>query len=50
MERQKSHFIFVAEAGFTMQAFSSAVEVLRVARKLGAGDLFSYSLVSPRFT
>jgi transcriptional regulator GlxA family with amidase domain len=27
-----------------MQAFSSAVEVLRVARKLGATDLFSYSV------
>lgn len=46
MERHGSHFVFVAEAGFTMQAFSSAVEVLRVARKLGAEDLFAYSLVS----
>lgn len=29
-----------------MQAFSSAIEVLRVARKLGARDLFSYSVCS----
>ena len=40
------HFTFLIEPGFTLQAFSSAVEVLRVARKLGAADLFSYSVVS----
>ncbi|MBU2943195.1 helix-turn-helix domain-containing protein [Shimia thalassica] len=40
----KTCFVFVVENGFTMQAFSSAVEVLRVARKLGATDLFSYSV------
>ncbi|MEQ9695945.1 helix-turn-helix domain-containing protein [Shimia sp. SDUM112013] len=40
----KTHFVFVVENGFTMQAFSSAVEVLRVGRKLGATDLFSYSV------
>jgi len=44
--KQGIHFVFVVETGFTMQAFSSAVEVLRVARKLGAEDLFSYSVVS----
>ncbi len=41
-----THFTFLIEPGFTMQAFSSAIEVLRVARKLGAGDLFSYSVLS----
>lgn len=40
------HFAFLIEPGFTMQAFSSAVEVLRVARKLGATELFNYCVVS----
>lgn len=40
----ETHFVFVVENGFTMQAFSSAIEVLRVARKLGAKELFSYSV------
>ena len=39
-------FAFLIEPGFTMQAFSSAVEVLRVARKLGAAELFRYRVVS----
>lgn len=39
-------FVFFVEDGFTMQAFSSAIEVLRVARKLGAEDQFSYSVVA----
>lgn len=46
MDRTPSHFAFVIEPGFTMQAFSSAIEVLRVARKLGAEDLYSYSVLS----
>ena len=46
MANHPSHFAFVVEEGFTMQAFSSAIEVLRVARKLGAKDLYSYSVVS----
>ena len=40
----QTHFAFVVDHGFTMQAFSSAVEVLRIARRLGAEDLFSYSV------
>ena len=46
MGQSSTHFAFVIEPGFTMQAFSSAVEVLRVARKLGADDQYSYSVVS----
>ena len=46
MSSQRTHFVFVIEQGFTMQAFSSAVEVLRVARKLGAVESYSYSVAS----
>lgn len=41
-----THFVFVVETGFTMQALSSAVEVLRVARKLGADHSCQYSISS----
>ncbi|MGP6089582.1 GlxA family transcriptional regulator [Antarctobacter jejuensis] len=40
------HFVFVIEPSFTMQAFSSAIEVLRLARKFGEGARFSYSVAS----
>lgn len=40
------HFVFVIEPHFTMQAFSSAIEVLRLARKLGGAASFSYSVAS----
>lgn len=46
MKPTPNHFAFVIEPGFTMQAFSSAIEVLRVARKLGAENLYSYSVIS----
>ncbi|PJI86224.1 AraC family transcriptional regulator with amidase-like domain [Yoonia maricola] len=46
MKVQDIHFVFVIETGFTMQAFSSAVEVVRVARKLGASKALSYSVAS----
>lgn len=45
MASDRTHFVFVIETGFTMQAFSSAIEVLRVARKLGADD-FAYQVAS----
>lgn len=47
MDRTSTHFVFVIEPGFTMQAFSSAVEVLRVARKLGAARELAYSVATP---
>lgn len=37
-------FVFVIEPGFTMQAFSSAVEVLRLAKKFGGQDRFDYAV------
>lgn len=46
METDRAEFAFVVEAGFTMQAFSSAIEVLRVARKIGAERRVSYCVVS----
>lgn len=44
MGQDATHFTFLIEPGFTMQAFSSAVEVLRVAQKLGAEHALSYSV------
>lgn len=44
LQNTATHFAFVIEAGFTMQAFSSAIEVLRVARKLGAEKHYGYSV------
>lgn len=41
-----THFVFLIEPGFTMHAFSSAIEVLRVARKLGAGSSLTYSVAA----
>lgn len=41
-----AQFVFVVEPGFTMQAFSSAIEVLRVARKLGAEAFARYSVAA----
>jgi len=46
MTQVQSHFVFVLEAGFTMQAFSSAVEVLRLARKLTAQHSVDYSVAT----
>ena len=39
-------FVFVLEPGFTMHAFSSAVEVLRLARKFGGAGAPAYSVAS----
>ena len=46
MSDSGSSFIFVVESGFTLHAFSSAVEVLRVARKLGGDTQVSYALTT----
>lgn len=46
MARDATHFTFLIEPGFTMQAFSSAVEVLRVAQKLGAEHALDYSVAA----
>ncbi|SLN49434.1 HTH-type transcriptional regulator CdhR [Falsiruegeria litorea R37] len=46
-EIQKTrNFVFFLDEGFTMQAFSSAVEVLRLVRQLKPGAGFSYSVVA----
>lgn len=41
-----ARFVFLLEDGFTMQAFSSGIEVLRVARKLGGGDAYRYAVAA----
>ncbi len=46
MGQDATHFTFLIEPGFTMQAFSSAVEVLRVAQKLGADHALDYSVAA----
>ncbi|MCF2872009.1 helix-turn-helix domain-containing protein [Octadecabacter sp. G9-8] len=46
MGPSEENFAFIVEDGFTMQAFSSAIEVLRVAQKLGAGNSTSYCVAS----
>ncbi|MBY6160126.1 GlxA family transcriptional regulator [Mameliella alba] len=46
MDRQTTNFVFLIETGFTMQAFSSAVEVLRLARKFGDASRLDYSVVT----
>ncbi|SDC90382.1 GlxA family transcriptional regulator [Ruegeria marina] len=40
------HFVFVLDDGFTMQAFSSAVEVLRLLERVRPGSGYSYSAAS----
>lgn len=43
---QPEQFVFVLEHGFTMHAFSSAVEVLRLAQKFGGATAPIYSVAS----
>ncbi|NDW45349.1 GlxA family transcriptional regulator [Ruegeria sp. PrR005] len=40
------HFVFVLDEGFTMQAFSSAVEVLRLVERVRPGSGYAYSAAS----
>jgi len=44
--RENTEFVLIVEPGFTMQAFSSAIEVLRLARKLGGAALPRYSVAA----
>lgn len=46
MNGKQRHFVFVVEPGFTMQAFSSAIEVLRCVRKLRSAGHVSYSVTA----
>ena len=46
MNASGSNFVFVIETGFTLHAFSSAAEVLRLARRLGDENQVSYALTT----
>lgn len=45
---QQRQFVFVLDNGFTMQAFSSAVEVLRLLERVRPGSGYDYHAVSLR--